>query len=103
MSEIITVKQGDTRHAIETPLLRNGVAVDLTDCTVKFKMNKGIDSFVTVTDATNGEVIYPLEANAVDTPGLYKAEFEVTHNDGRVETFPNESYILINIQKTIGE
>ena len=37
-----------------------------------------------------------------DTAGVYRAEFEVMYNDGRLETFPNDGYISIQILSDLG-
>ena len=41
--------------------------------------------------------MYPIESNAVDQTGIFKAEFKVIYSDGRTDTFPNDGYINIYI------
>lgn len=98
---MLAIKQGDTRHAIEGTLSKNGTVQDLTDCSVSFFMENGVSSLCNVTDPVNGKVIFVLEAPMVDVPGRYKAEFKVTYPDGRVAHFPNNDYIVLHISKNL--
>lgn len=98
----IVIKRGDTRNAIQATLRKNGDVVDLTGCDVFFYMSNGVNGYATVSDALNGKVLYPLETAAVDKTGFFTAEFKVKHADGRIETFPNEGYIDIQIKHDLG-
>jgi hypothetical protein len=102
----LTLKQGDTRHAIRAVLKTvNGVAIDLTGATVRFKMAERTGVVLvdreTVTGA-NGTVEFVFNAGETDTIGKHYAEFLVTYADGRVETFPNKGKIEINVESRIG-
>lgn len=95
---MLTIKKGDTRNAIRATLKKNGEPVNLTGCTVLFYMDGKVNGgHAQVVDAEWGKVVYPLEANAVDKSGVFRAEFKVIHPDGRQETFPDNGYIKINI------
>lgn len=103
----ITIKQYDTRNAINATLIRDGQTVDLTDCTVHFFMedaykNVDVETIAEVVDAPSGTVLYAFEQSSVAIPGRYNAEFRVTYPDGRLETFPNNGYITVNIIKSLG-
>ena len=108
MSYDITLKRGDTRHAIKAVLKdSDGAPVDLTGCTVKFLMAPlgrpaVIDREVHVQDAEAGEVWVVWVPGDTDISGVYRAEFKVTYPDGRRETFPNSGYISINIMNDLG-
>ena len=108
MSYDITLKRGDTRHAIKAILKDNdGDPVDLTGCEVKFIMAPlgrpaAIDREVHVQDAGAGEVWVVWVPGDTDISGIYRAEFKVTYLDGRKETFPNDGYIGINIMNDLG-
>ena len=102
------LKRGDTRMAIRATLKTpTGAAVDLTGATVRFLLAdlRGvlkIDKQIDVLDATEGKVMVVLEATEVDVAGSFRAEFEVTFDDGRVETYPNDGYISVKIIPDLG-
>lgn len=101
MEKNLIIKQGDTRNAIATFLMKNGEPVDLAGCTVLFYMpTKIIGGYVQI---INNQVVYPVEESMVDEPGIFNAEFKVFYPDGRQETFPNEDYIKINIIRDLKE
>lgn len=47
--------------------------------------------------ATSGIVQYDWEAADTTTVDTYQAEFEVKYSDGSIETFPNNSYITVEV------
>lgn len=98
------IKEGDLLPKIEATLKdETDTAVDLTDSTVKFKMNAHndptakVDAAATIDDALNGKVSYTWIAADTDTPGAYDAEFEVTFPSTKVLTFPNNGYLKIQV------
>ncbi|TWT04592.1 hypothetical protein [Planomicrobium sp. CPCC 101079] len=101
----LSIKQGDTRHAIKAALKdAKGNVVDLTGARVRFVMAKSftsrmIDREVPIVD---NQVMVVFEPGETDEAGKMMAEFRVTYPDGKTETFPTESYITISIQKTLG-
>lgn len=101
----LTIKQGDTRHAIRALLKNvNGELVDLSAATIRFKM---MNRFQTILDReatleTDGTVQYVFEDGETDVPGIYAIEFLVTYDDGRNETFPHEGFIKLVIEQRIG-
>ena len=103
MSYDVTIKRGDTRHALKA-ILKNaqGSPVDLTGCTVTFRMaslwqSVLVDREVDIHDAIAGEVWVVWSPGETDVSGVYRAEFQVVYGDGRRETFPNNGYINIKI------
>lgn len=54
-----------------------------------------------VTDAAGGEVTYSWGTADTTTAGTFSAEVEVLWNDGKPETFPNDSYWEIIITDDI--
>ena len=102
---VFQIKRGDTSPAIEYVLLPESVV--LTGASVQFQMR--VRKGATVVDA-------PAEiATAVGTPtvrywwepedtaqaGRFEAEFRVTYNDGKVETFPNIGFIPVVIGEDV--
>ena len=108
MSTTFTTKRGDFRAAIKASLKdTSGQPVNLTNCTVKFVMadlrgGVKINRNAIIQDAVNGIVWFIFEANEVDEAGIFRGEFEATYADGRVETFPNEGYINVQINSDLG-
>lgn len=102
----ITIKRNDTRDAIKATLSNESGPVDLTGATVRFLMSKGstvkVDRQAEIQDAVNGVVWMVFDQGDTDETGTFKAEFEVTFSDARIETFPNDSFILINIINDLG-
>lgn len=109
------IKQGDTLPAIRAVLKDandNLVVLDGYE-TVKFHMalNKKaakIDALATVESMTyegetvNGVAYYWSVANGdTDTAGEFNGEFQVTFDGGGIETFPNNSNIIITITKQL--
>lgn len=108
MSATFMTKRGDYRAAIKASLKdASGQAVNLTNCNVKFLMadlrgKVKINRNALIQDAINGIMWFVFEANEVDEAGAFRGEFEVTYADGRVETFPNEGYINVQINSDLG-
>lgn len=102
----LTFKQGDTRHAIRAYLKNHaGQTVDLSFASVLFIMRRNCGQVTLEKQALIGEdnsVNVVFQSGETDIPGKYSAEFEVTYNDGRVETFPNSGYITVFIENRIG-
>jgi hypothetical protein len=102
-----TVKTGDRREAIQRVLNDSaGGILDLTGCSVKFRMKKKRGSAgafkvdataAVVAPAASGVVKYSWAALDVDTPGSYRGYFEVTFGDGTKQSFPNDGWILVNV------
>ena len=104
-----TIKQNDTRRAIQTTLKYQDSAVDLSAAgtSVKFLMknikgNLKVDAAATKVDASNGVVKYEWSEGDTDTAGSFRGEFEVTWDNGEIETFPSDSYIDIFIKNDLG-
>jgi len=96
------IKKGDTRNAIRATLKRNGQAVNLTDCHVRFLMSNGVQGHAIVDRPLSGKCYYNIEKSISEKEGLFNFEFEVEYPDGRVETFPNDGYLRLKIVKDLG-
>ena len=105
-----TIKRNDLLPTLEAILKdADGNPVDLTDATdVVFHMREEegaglkIDGVAASFDANpaTGKVIYAWRTNGnkdTDTSGLFLAEFEVTWTGGKIQTFPSQGYISIQI------
>lgn len=60
-----------------------------------------INSPVLVSNPSAGEVTYQWQTVDTNNPGIYHAEFEVHWNDGRIETFPSEGVLYIEVTEEI--
>lgn len=49
-------------------------------------------------DATSGRVSYTFATGDTDTSGRYRAEFELTLDDGSIQTYPADDWIPIWIR-----
>jgi hypothetical protein len=85
----------------------DGIVVELPGATVRFHMrpigsaSTTVDAAASIYDYDAGQVSYAWSASDTATAGLYEAEFEVTNTDGTIETFPNNSYISIEVTDDI--
>lgn len=97
------IKKGDTKPYIQVTLKDADLnAINLASAAVVFNMASAsfanvIASAAVVTNAANGEVEYRWGATDTATPGKYYGEFEVTYADGKIETFPADNSLKINI------
>lgn len=103
---MITIKRNDTKDNLKATLSNDKGPVDLTGSTVNFIMAKhGVVKTkrqADIQDAINGIVWFVFDDVDTDKTGEYQAEFEVTFSDGRIETFPSDDYITINIIDDLG-
>lgn len=104
MAETFFLKRGDTSPSLLADLLPSDA--DITGATgVVFSMRQrgSVTPIVnrqpaTIVSPTNpARIRYDWQAGDTATAGLFEGEFEVTRADGSVETFPNDSYITIQI------
>lgn len=106
------IKTGDTASSLASTLENSGgTAVDLQGATITFKMRSiagGTLSLAaaatnsqngTGVDGTKGHVVYNWATSGADTAtaGLYVGEWEVRFASGAIQTYPNDSYLLIGI------
>jgi len=102
----LTIKQGDTRHAIRATLKTvNGAIVDLSTASIRFVMVSRKNGILIDRDATletDGRVSYVFEEGETDVVGDYAIEFLVTYDDAREETFPHKGFIKLTIEARNG-
>lgn len=102
------VKQHDTWPPIQVALSDQLGTIDLSTATqVKFLASSGlgghdIDGICNVTNASVGELIYTWVTGDTQYTGDYEVEFEITWNDGTIETVPNDSYGTLVIVADLG-
>ena len=106
MSEF-TIKQNDTSPSLLYAI--QPTSIDLTGATVVFNMRNQVTNVVqvsrkaaiVVTATGTPTVQYDWDEADTQTSGQFEAEFEVTHSNGRVETFPQRGFIGITITDDI--
>lgn len=101
----VYMKQGDLLPLMTSILKIDNTPVDLTNATgVQFVMSLAATSADKVNRAasitsppTAGSVSYSWVTGDTDTPGDYRAEWQVTWAGGKVQTFPGDGYISITV------
>lgn len=107
----VWVKQGDTAPGLRHTLLDGeGNAVNLLNAAVVFHMKpmRGtvadpisrtavIDQVSDGSDGSKGDVHVEWEDGDLDVPGGYFGEWEVTFQDTKVESFPNDHNFTIAV------
>jgi len=103
------IKQNDTSPSLGAQLLDGSKqAIDLSNATVRFYMKIAggstiaVDGPAVVTNGTEGRVSYEWVTGDTQTAANYQGEFEVTYQNGTVETFPNNGYITVRVLPEIG-
>jgi hypothetical protein len=56
-----------------------------------------VDAAAVVVDGPTGVVRYDWVTADTDTEGAYNCEVEVTFSNGAVETFPNSTYLRVDV------
>ena len=102
------IKQNDTTPSLRADLKNgSGDAIDLINATVRFHMRPigsitvTIDTAAVVISESGGTVQYNWVSGDTSVMGSYQVEFEVTYQDGTIETFPNNRYIEVEITEVI--
>ncbi len=98
---MITLKKNDNGIGLRAKLEDENGAVNLTDCEVLFFMD-GNQIQATIEDPLGGVVAVFFDSVHTSKTGMFNAEYEVRFPDSRVETFPNNDYIKINITNDLG-
>lgn len=102
------IKKDDTAPAIQVQITNpDGTARDLTDASAfKFSMGKQgslpkIDlQAATAVLLAQGVIQYDWTSADTNTADEYRAEFSFTE-DGRLETFPKDGYIIVEVVEDI--
>lgn len=98
------IKSGDTKPYIQAVLTdSDGTVIDLTGATAKF--NLGDSTFAsyftgtaTITDESAGELEYRWDGTTDNnTPGTYYGEFEITYSDSKIQTFPADNTLIVEV------
>lgn len=99
------IKRNDRLPLLRVNLTRSdGSIPDLTGATVRFKMGSPvpINGIADIVNAVGGVVEYPWAGADTASAGNFRGEFEVTYGSGKLETFPNDGYLVIQILEDLG-
>lgn len=105
VSQNFKIKRGDTSPQMVYQL---DPPVSLVNASVVFNMGNVGDpptiqrAVADVIDSEASIVGFSFTEEQTDLAGFYRAEFEVTHADGSIETYPNDDYILVIITQDLG-
>ncbi len=102
-----SIKKGDTSPALRATLRYDDcTTINLTGASARFHMRQTgsasvlIDAAAVVVSVA-GIVEYRWTAPNTATVGAYEGEFEITYSDGKIETFPSDGFIAIEIVDSI--
>lgn len=102
-----SIKKGDTSPALRATLRYDDCSpINLTGATARFHMRQSGSSTVLIDAAAvivsvAGIVEYRWTSLNTATVGGYEGEFEVTYSDGKIETFPSDGFISIEVVDSI--
>lgn len=109
----VTIKQNDTRPKVDRTLTEtiNGstTVLNLSNASgvkliARFSGSNTakINASAAIASANGGVVRYTFLAADTDTVGALQAEYEITWNDGGIETVPNDGYWSIEVVDDLG-
>ena len=109
MAASFYIKQNDTAPSIQAVLTdSNGRVKSMADASlVRFHMQDENSSALvtngvgTVINANKGIVAYEWQSGDTANTGIHSAEFQITYDNGTIETFPNTGYIKVIIKSEI--
>ena len=107
---VIQVKQGDTARIITATLFMGCLPFSLVNASsvsLNIQQQNVPDIEVAsrvatiVSPAINGQVSYQLQADDVDTPGVFNCSWVVTQEDLTQLTFPTEGFITLIVNPAL--
>jgi hypothetical protein len=102
----LTIKRGDTSPTQTVRLVdRDGQPANLTGATVVMRVQDGTDLPCEIVGAAAGEVRF-LRNGLDPSPRnvrTWQVEFEVTYSDQTVQTFPEASYMRLQVWADLDE
>ena len=109
MAASFYIKQNDTAPSLQAVLTdSNGRVKSMADASlVRFHMRDDNSNALvtngvgTVINPNKGIVAYEWQTGDTANTGIHSAEFQITYNSGKIETFPNTGYIKVVIKDEI--
>lgn len=107
-----TIKRGDQLPVLTATLSDTGGAFNLSGATVRLTLAEWhtrtplLDRVAATNlddgaEGNRGKVQYTWAAGDTDTPGWYRGEWEVTFDDGRTLTFPNDDDLIVCVREDL--
>lgn len=102
-----TIKQGDTHTVMKCTLYNpSGSLVDLTSASAQLIISdrnvRLLAKTATIQNATSGVIWVSFgDTDLQNISGWVNGEIQVTFPDGKKETYPNNSYLKINVVKNL--
>jgi hypothetical protein len=107
-----TIKKGDTSPTLAATLIDpDGEPAPLSLASeVEFflntprsddKISADTSSGVSILNASDGRVSYSWSSGDTDIVGQREAEFVVTFNNGKVQSYPNDGYIYVIVEEDV--
>lgn len=92
----ICLTKGDTGIGFRATLYNGDRKINLDGADVMFKFG---GHEITPKIESDNNLLVVFEAVHTEKTGIFRGQFKVTHNDGRIETYPShcESKIMINV------
>lgn len=100
--ESLTIKRGDTGLGIKANLSNEIGNLDLKDANITLLFG-GHEIEAKVSSVHDNELMVFLNEEHTSKVGSYDAEFKVEFKDGRIETFPSDGYLKVNIIRDLKE
>lgn len=106
-SPILRMKRHDTAPDLVATLTDAGVPIDLTTATqirVLIQHDTDLNTHFArvVTGTVDGKVTMKWQAGDTAVPGLLNIEYEVTHPDSTIQSFPGSGYLRVIVEDDLG-
>lgn len=102
------IKRGDRLPVLGRTLrFTDGTAIDLTGCTVRWKMMTKVggvvkvDAVATVVSASGGRVEYAWQTADTEVAGDFIGEWRVVYPDGKVLTVPTLNFVNVHVKESL--
>ena len=102
----INTVAGNTAPPIELTCQRNGVAINVTGCTVDLVIANGntvtnvAHQTCALTTPTSGLVTYTPQTGDISTPGTYKCDLKIVYGNGSIEILYDQ--LQLKARKALG-
>lgn len=102
------IKRGDRLPTLARTLkFTDGSVIDLSGCTVRWKMREKVggtvmvDAAATIVSASEGKVEYAWALIDTDTVGHFVGEWQVTYPDAKVLTVPTMNFVNVHVVESL--
>lgn len=103
------IKRGDRLPTLARQLKwQDETPIDLTGCTVRWKMvdkktrSVKVSAAASVVSAVDGRVEYDWQSSDTDVSGHYDGEWQITYPDTKRLTVPNLNFVTVHVVDSLG-